>query len=264
MYERGFRQVIHETAIVDPRAIVAEDANIGPWSIIGPEVQIGSGTIVGPHVVIKGPTKIGEDNRLYQFSSVGEDPQDKKYHGERSLLEIGDRNTIRECVTINRGTENGGGITRIGNDNLFMAYVHIAHDSIVGNNTVFSNNASLSGHVIVKDHAILSGFSAVNQFTTIGEHVFVAGNTMVVKDALAYILVSGDPAEPHGINAVGLKRRGFSDETILGIRRAYKIIYRQGLTIAEAKQQLLELVKEVPEVQLMIDGLEESMRGIAR
>lgn len=256
--------MIHETAIIDPTAVIADDANIGPWTIIGADVVIGSGTIVGPHVVIKGPTKIGKNNRLFQFSSIGEDPQDKKYHGERSLLEIGDGNTIRECVTINRGTENGGGVTKIGNNNLFMAYVHIAHDSIVGNNTVFSNNASLSGHVIVKDHAILSGFSAVNQFTTIGEHCFIAGATMVVKDVLPYITVSGDPAEPHGINAVGLKRRGFSDETILALRRAYKIIYRQGLTVMQAKEQLVALAQEAPEVQLLIDGLDQSMRGIAR
>lgn len=256
--------MIHETAIVAESAVIAEDATVGPWVFIGPDVHIDSGTVIGPHVVINGPTKIGKDNKIYQFSSIGEDPQDKKYHGERSFLEIGDNNTIRECVTINRGTENGGGLTKIGNNNLFMAYVHIAHDSIVGSNTVFSNNASLSGHVIVKDHAILSGFSAVNQFTTIGEHCFIAGATMVVKDVLPYLLVSGDPAEPHGINAVGLKRRGFTDETIIGLKRAYKIIYRQGLTVNEAKEQLRTLIKDIPEVQLMLDGLEESMRGIAR
>lgn len=256
--------MIHEAAIIHPSAKVAKDAEIGPWTIIGPNVEIGSGTWVGSHVVINGPTKIGENNKIFQFSSIGEEPQDKKFQGEDTFLEIGDNNVIREYCTLNRGTVQGEGVTKVGNNNLLMAYVHIAHDCIVHNNTVFSNNASLSGHAIVKDYAILSGFSAVNQFTIIGEYSFVCGNTMVVKDILPYLLVSGDPAEPHGINTVGLKRQGFSNNVIQALRQAYKIIYRQGLTVKESVAQLQLMVEGCPEIQLFIDGLTQSVRGIAR
>lgn len=256
--------MIHETAIVDPSAKIADDVEIGPWSIVGPEVTIGQGSWIGPHVVLKGPTTIGKNNKIFQFASVGDDPQDMKYRGERTYLEIGDNNIIREYCTINRGTEHGGNLTRIGDGNLFMAYVHIAHDCIVGNQTIFANNASLAGHVSVNDFVVLGGFSAVRQFITLGEHSFVAGGTMVVKDVLPYVLVSGDPAETFGLNAVGLKRRGFTSDTIKFLRRAYKIIYRQGLTVKKALLELEEMVKECPEIQLMIESLRASSRGIVR
>ena len=256
--------MIHETAIVDPKATLAEGVEIGPWSYIGPGVSIDSGTVVGPHVVIKGPTKIGKNNRFYQFSSVGEDSQDLKYHGEEAHLVMGDNNVIREFVTINRGTEHGGSITRVGSNNLFMAYVHIAHDCNVGNHTVFANNASLAGHVSVADHVVFGGFSAVRQFVAIGEHSFIAGGTMVVKDVLPYVLVSGDPAEPCGLNSVGLKRRGFDEETISALKKAYKVIYRQGLTVKKAIESLEELVSECDLVRNLCEALRASTRGIAR
>lgn len=256
--------MIHPTAIIDPKADIASDVTIGPYSIIGPDVSIGSGTWVGPHVVINGPTKIGKNNQFFQFASIGEMPQDKKFQGEETYLEIGDNNIFRESCTINRGTAQGGSHTKIGNGNLFMAYVHIAHDCIVGNEIIFANNASLSGHVIVDDYAILSGFCAVRQFTYIGAYSFVAGGTMIVKDVLPYIIVSGDPAEPFGLNSVGLQRRGFSAETVSGLKQAYKIIYRQGLNVKDAVIALQEHVKSCPETNLFIQGIERAERGIVR
>lgn len=256
--------MIHETAIIDPSAKIAKGVEIGPWTYIGPEVEIDEGTWVGPHVVIKGPSKIGKNNKIYQFSSVGEDTQDMKYQGERTYLEIGDGNVIRESCTINRGTSQGGAVTRIGNGNLFMAYVHIAHDCNVGNNTIFSNNASLAGHVSVGDFVVFGGFSAVRQFISLGDHSFVAGGTMVVKDVLPYILVSGDPAEPCGLNSVGLQRRGFTSDDISSLKRAYKIIYRQGLTVKKAIEDLEAIITENPLVKNMIEALRASTRGIVR
>ena len=256
--------MIHSTAIIDPTANVAADVEIGPYSVIGPNVEIDSGCKISPHVVINGPTKIGKNNRIFQFASIGEEPQDKKFQGETTYLHIGDNNIFREFVTVHRGTENGGGETRIGNDNLFMAYVHIAHDCIVHDETVFANNASLAGHVIIKNYAIISGFSAVRQYTVVGEHSFVAGETLVVKDVLPYTLVSGLPAEPCGLNSVGLKRRGFSEDVIASIKRAYKVIYRQGLTVANALEELHKMVVDVPELQIMIDSLRSAERGITR
>lgn len=256
--------MIHQTAIIDPEAKIGENVEIGPWTFIGPEVEIGDGTWVGSHVVIKGPCKIGKNNRIYQFSSIGEAPQDMKFQGERTHLEIGDHNTIREFCTLNRGTGNGGGVTSIGHHNLLMAYVHIAHDCRVGDHTIFSNNAALSGHVTVHDHVILGGFSAVHQFTVLGMHSFIAGTTKVVKDVLPFMLVAGNPAMPYGLNTVGLKRRGFSDELLSALRRAYKIIYRQGLTVAEAIEQLQTMVVEFPEIAQLIEALASSERGILR
>lgn len=256
--------MIDERAVVDESAKIAANVKVGPWTYIGPDVEIGEGTEIGPHTVIKGPTTIGKNNKIYQFSSIGEDPQDLKYEGGPTRLEIGDNNIFREFTTINRGTELGGNVTKIGNNNLFMAYVHIAHDCIVGNHVVFSNNASLAGHITVHDHVVIGGFSAVRQFLTLGKHSFVAGGTMVVKDVLPYILVSGHPAEPYGLNSIGLKRRGFSDETIASLKRAYKIIYRQGLTVGDAQQKLEEMINACPEVKLMIQGLNESTQGILR
>lgn len=256
--------MIDTRAIIDPAAKIADDVEIGPWSIIGPEVEIGAGTRIGPHVVIKGPTKIGCNNQFFQFSSIGEDSQDKKYTGEKTFLEIGDNNVFREFCSINRGTHQGGGITRIGNNNLFMACTHVAHDCIVGNHTIFSNHASAAGHVLVGDYAILSGFSGIHQFCIIGAHSFIAAGCMVTKDVLPYVLVDGSTATTRGLNTEGLKRRGFSAETLNTLRRAYKIIYRNGLTVAEAIEQLQELTKECVEVKLMIDVLQQSQRGIVR
>lgn len=254
--------MIHQTAIIDPTAKLADGVEVGPYSVITADVTIGAGTKIGPHVVIKGPTVIGENNTIHQFASVGGDSQDKKFQGDVAYLHIGDGNTIREFVTINRGGD--GSETRIGNDNLLMAYVHIAHDCIIGNETIFANNASLAGHVTVKDFATISGFSAIRQFTTIGEYSFVAGKTLVVKDVLPYVLVSDCPAEPYGLNTVGLKRHGFTDESIATLKRAYKIIYRQGLTVPNAISALQEMVAVAPEVQSMIDGLEAAERGVTR
>lgn len=256
--------MIDPRACIDPGAHIGENVTIGPWTIIGAEVEIGAGTWIGPHVVIKGPTRIGKDNKIFQFASVGEDCQDKKYRGERTYLDIGDRNIIRECCTIHRGTGQGGEITRIGNDNFFMAYVHIAHDCMIGNQTVFSNNASLAGHVIVEDYAIFSGFSAVHQFCKIGRYSFIGGATMVVKDVLPYILVNGHDAKAIGLNLTGLKRHNFSLETTNYLRRAYKIIFRSHLTVAEALKELALLVQDCAEVQPMIDMLRQSDRGIIR
>jgi UDP-N-acetylglucosamine acyltransferase len=256
--------VIHTTAIIDSSARIAENVHIGPWSIIGPGVEIGEGTWIGPHVVIQGPTKIGKDNKIFQFASLGEMPQDKKFRGETTHLEIGDRNIIRECCTFNRGTAQDNSVTKIGNDNLFMAYVHIAHDCQVGNGTVFANNASLAGHVIVDDYVILSGFSGVFQACRVGTHSFISMGSLVEKDVPPFVKVSGYHAKPFGLNTVGMKRRGFSNETMLMLRRAYKIIYRKGLTVNGALQELQPMVTECPEVQLFIDFIECSERGIVR
>lgn len=256
--------------MIDPRADIhsnakiSEDATIGPWTMIGPDVEIGPGTWIASHVVIKGPTRIGRDNKIFQFASIGEDPQDKKYQGEKTILEIGDRNIFRESCTINRGTVQAGGITRIGNDNLFMACVHIAHDCLISNNAIFANHSSLAGHVVIGDFAILSGFSGVHQFCTVGAHSFIGGGSMVTKDVLPYVLVDGHDAKTCGLNSEGLKRRGFSPEAINTLRKAYKIIYRNGLTVAQAIEQLTELTADCPEVNLMIEALQQSTRGIVR
>lgn len=259
----GFR-CIDEHAIVHPSAEIADDVTIGPWSIIGPNVKIGQGSIIGPHVVINGPTRIGKNNRIFQYASVGDDPQDKKYASENTLLEIGDNNTVREFCTINRGTAQGGGITKVGDNNWIMAYCHIAHDCIVGNHTVFSNNASLAGHVNIGDYAIISAFSGIHQFCAVGEYAFVAKASYTSKDVLAYTLVAGHNASVCGLNTEGLKRQGFSAEAIEGLRTAYKIVFRKGLTVQQALVDLHEMLPACPEVRLMIDGLKESTRGIVR
>ncbi len=255
---------IDTRAVIDPAARLGKDVTVGPFSIIGANVEIGDGTWIGPHVVINGPTVIGRENRIFQFSSIGEIPQDKKFHGEQSRLEIGDRNTIREFVTINRGTDDGGGITRIGNDNWLMAYIHIAHDCIVGNNTIFANAASLAGHVRVEDYAILGGFTLVHQFCAIGQHAFTGMGSAVGKDVPPFVMVNGNPAQPHGLNSEGLKRRNFSKETQQALRDAYKLIYRSGLTLVEVKVKLREMAASYPEVNVMLDFIESSQRGILR
>jgi UDP-N-acetylglucosamine acyltransferase len=255
---------IHSTAIVDSKAQLANDVEIGAYSIIGPDVKIDSGTRVGPHVAINGHTTIGKNNQIFQFSSLGEVPQDKKYKNEPTQLEIGDNNTIREFCTFNRGTAQDKGITKIGDNNWIMAYVHIAHDCHVRNNTIMANNSSLAGHVDVYDHAILGGFTLVHQFCKVGEHVITAVGSVVFKDIPPYVTAAGYDAQPHGINAEGLKRRGFSADSITNIKRAYKTLYRQSLTLEEAKLALLEQVLSAPELQILIDFLSISTRGIVR
>lgn len=255
---------IHPTAIVDPKAKIADGVSIGAYSIIGPDVEIGANTTIGPHVVIQGPTRIGCDNRICQFASLGEAPQDKKYQGEPTWLEIGDRNVIREFVTMNRGTPAGGGITRIGNDGLFMAYVHVAHDCQVGDKVIFSNNASLAGHVHVEDWVILSGFTLVHQFCSIGAHAFTGMGSAISKDVPPYLMVSGNPAEPHGINKEGLKRRGFSPEQIRTLRNAYKVLYRSGLSLEEAKAELTKMAEGCPELIPFVGFLGHAKRSIIR
>ena len=216
--------MIHKTAEIDPRAELAEDVEVGPWTIIGPDVCIGPGTVVGPHVVIRGPTKIGANNHIFQFSSVGEECQDKKYKGEPTRLEIGDNNVIRESCTIHRGTVQDNGITRIGNDNLLMVNVHVAHDVMVGDHAIVANNASLAGHVHVDDHAVLGGYSAVHQFCHIGAHSICGAGSVVLKDVAAYTVVNGNTASAHGINVEGMRRRGFSKEAITALHKAYRIV----------------------------------------
>jgi UDP-N-acetylglucosamine acyltransferase len=256
--------MIHPTAIIDPRAQLAPDVEVGAYSIIGPDVKIDSGTRISAHVVIEGPTSIGKDNQIYQFASLGAAPQDKKYAGEPTRLEIGDSNTIREFCTFNRGTVQDAGATRIGNDNWVMAYVHIAHDCQVANHTILANNSSLAGHVHLADYAILGGFTLVHQFCKIGAHVITAVNSVVFKDVPPYVTAAGYDASPHGINSEGLKRRGFSAERIAVIKRAYKTLYRTGLTLEEARAALVEQSKDVPDLGILLDFLNTSTRGIIR
>ena len=258
----------HPTAIVEPGAVIHDSAEIGAYSIIGTNVEIGARTRVGPHVVIDGNTRIGEDNVFYQFSSIGAPPQDKKYAGEPTRLEIGDRNTIREFCTFNRGTVQDVGVTRLGNDNWIMAYVHLAHDCQIGNHTIFANNAQLAGHVHVGDWAIMGGFSNVHQFCKIGAHAMVGMSTSLTQDVPPYVILSGNPAQAHGINSEGLKRRGFSREAITAIRHAYKVLYKSGLTLEEAKAALEVQEQSEPEfaveLKLIRDFLQNVSRGIVR
>ena len=256
--------MIHPSAIIHPGAQLGAHVSIGPYAVIGEHVVIGDGTTVGAHTVINGHTLIGRDNHIFQFNSLGEIPQDKKYAGEPTRLEIGDRNTIREFCTLNLGTAQDTGVTRVGNDNWIMAYVHLAHDCQVGNHTIFANNASLAGHVTVGDHAILGGFTGVHQYCKIGAHVMTGISSVVFKDIPPYIMAAGQPAAPHGINVEGLRRRGFSPESLAGLKRAYKTLYREGLTFSEAQQRLAEQAQGVAEVQLLVDFLGQAERGIIR
>lgn len=255
---------VHPQAIVDPSAKLGDEVTVGPWSYIGPGVEVGAGTEILSHVVVKGPTVIGRNNRIFQFSSVGEECQDKKYAGEPTTLVIGDNNTIRENCTIHRGTIQDKGETRIGSNNLLMAYVHVAHDCQVGDHVVLANCATLAGHVSIGDHAILGGGTMVHQFCHIGAHSMSAGGTIVLGDVPAYVMASGQSASPHGINVEGLKRRGFDRETLLALRRAYKVIYRQGLTRAEAIAELEKSYGAMPALQILIDSLRKANRGIIR
>ncbi|PCJ31504.1 MAG: acyl-[acyl-carrier-protein]--UDP-N-acetylglucosamine O-acyltransferase [Gammaproteobacteria bacterium] len=256
--------MIHKTAIIDPSARIAEDVSIGPYSIIGSNVEIGRGCEIKSHVVINGPTKIGENNKFFQFSSIGEEPQDKKYKGEDTALEIGDNNLFRENVTVNRGTVQGGGITKIGDNNWIMAYVHIAHDCIIGNDNILANNASLAGHVTVKDNVILGGFTLVSQFNEIGSYSFSAMGSVISRNVPPYVLVSGHMAKPIGVNVEGLRRHDFSDTQIKNVRQAYKLIYRSGLGIEDAQQKLSEIDQEQTEVSLFIDFIKSQQGGLIR
>ena len=256
--------MIDPRAIIDPGAKIAADVTVGPYTVIGADVEIDVGTWIGPHVVIRGPTRIGRENRIFQFSSLGDEPQDKKYAGEYTLLEIGDRNLFREHVTVNRGTVQGGGATRIGSDNWIMVGVHIAHDCVVGNHTIFANNASLAGHVTVEDHVILGGFTLVHQFCVIGAHCFTAMGSVIPKDVPPYVLVSGHMARPYGLNVEGLRRRGFEAEVIRELRRAYKLLYKSGLTVEQAVGQLREMVAHTPAVGPLVEFIARSSRGIVR
>lgn len=255
---------IHPTAIVDESAVLASGVEIGPYSIIGANVEIGENTWVGPHVVIKGHTKIGKNNKFFQFGSIGEDCQDLKYAGEETYLEIGDGNTFRESCTIHRGTTQDKSLTKIGSHCLFMVNAHVAHDCIIGDHCILANNATLAGHVELGNNVIFGGMSAIHQFSKIGEHAMIGGCSAVNKDVPPYVMASGNYAEAHGINSVGLKRRGFSSAQIMSIKRAFKIICRNGNTLEEAKALLEEMVKEAPEVQPMLDFISTNTRGIVR
>ena len=256
--------MIDARAVVSPEARLAADVSVGPFSVIGPKVEIGPRTIVGPHAVINGPTVIGADNHVFQFASIGDAPQDKKYRGEPTRLVIGDRNVFREYVTVNRGTAHDKGVTTVGDDNLFMATAHVAHDCVVGSNTVFANGAALAGHVEIGDWVIIGGLAAVHQFTRIGAHAFLSGGAMVRRDVPPYVMVAGDPADPQGVNAEGLKRRGFTEDQIRAIREAYRTLYRSDLRLTEALERLEPLAAERPELRVFVDFIRASSRSIVR
>jgi UDP-N-acetylglucosamine acyltransferase len=256
--------MIHPTAIVEAGAKIGANVEIGPYTLVGPNVEIGDNTVIGPHVVIKGHTRIGRDNRIFQFCSLGEIPQDKKYTGEPTRLEIGDRNTIREFCTFNLGTVQDRGATSIGDDNWLMAYVHIAHDCVVGNKTIFANGASLAGHVVVEDWVIFGGFSGVHQFCRIGAHVMTAASSLILQDVPPYVMAAGNSAQPYGIHVEGLKRRGFTAEAITALKRAYRTLYKSGLTLEEAKAKLADDARTQPDIQRIVDFLGGSKRGIIR
>lgn len=255
---------IHPTAIVDSGARLADDVEIGAYTLVGPEVEIGAGTWVGPHVVLTGQTRIGAGNRIYQFCSIGEAPQDKKYAGEPTRLEIGDGNTLREYCTFNRGTVQDAGVTRMGHRNWIMAYVHVAHDCQVGNDIIIANSTQLAGHVHIGDHVILGGFTGVHQYCRVGAHSMTGVGTVLLQDLPAYVMASGDPAAPHGINSEGLKRRGFSSQAIEDIRRAYKTLYRSGLGFEEAKKEIAARAESSPELKILSDSLALVTRGVIR
>ena len=255
---------VHPSALVDPAARLARGVTIGPYSIVGPEVQIGEGSWIGAHVVLDGRTRIGRNNRIFHFASIGGPPQDKKYGGEPSTVEIGDGNTIREYVTINRGTALDAGATRIGDDNWIMAYVHFAHDCQIGSHAIFANACQLAGHVTVGDWAILGATTLVHQFVHIGAHAFTGMGSYLPQDVAPYVTVAGNPARPYGINSEGLKRRGFASAALSGLKTAYRTLYRSGLALEEARRQLEEQSQTCPEVLPIVDFLGKSSRGLLR
>jgi UDP-N-acetylglucosamine acyltransferase len=256
---------IHASAVVDPSARIGADVRIGAFTLVGPDVEIGDGTWIGPHCSVQGPARIGRDNRIHGHAAIGGDPQDKKFGGERTELVIGDRNVIREFATINRGTGNGGGATRIGDDNWLLAYVHVAHDCIVGNGCVFSNNATLAGHVEVGDQVILSGFAGIHQFCRIGAHAFIGMGAFVNGDVPPFVLVAQeDYGRPRGVNVEGLKRRGFDAERLAAIRRAYRALYLSGAKLEEARAQLAEMARDSVDVRALLDFIDAGQRPLLR
>lgn len=255
---------IDDSARIHPSAVLGEGVTVGPWSIIGPNVIIGANSVIDSHVVIRSNTTMGEGNRIFQFSSIGEDPADKKFSGEDVWLEIGSNNIFREGVTVHRGTEVGGSYTRIGDNNLMMSYAHVAHDCIVGSNTVFANNAGISGHVEVGDWAILGGLSGVNQFIKIGPHAMIGGMTHIDHDVPAFVIVSGQPAAVRSVNTIGLERRGYEKSTVKEIRKAFKILYKRQLSLQDAISQIQDLTAQCPELSLLLNSLTTSEKGIHR
>ncbi len=256
--------MIDPRAIIDPTAKIGDNVEIGPWTIVGPSVEIGDDCVIASHVVLKGPTRMGRGNKIYQFSTIGDDTPDLKYQGEETFLVVGDNNVFREGVTIHRGTVQDRAETTIGNNNLFMAYSHVGHDSVIGNHCIMVNNSALAGHVVLGDWSILAGYALVHQYCKLGAHSFMGMGAAVGKDIPAYVTVTGNPGEAKGINVEGLKRRGFSAEAIAAIRRAYKILYRQGLTVDEALEAMADIAVTAPEVQMLIDSVRQSSRGIVR
>ena len=255
---------IHATAIVDPKARLGASVTVGPYTVIDGDVEVGEGTTIGAHNVITGHTRIGRDNRIFHFCSIGEANQDKKYKGEPTRLQVGDRNTIREYCSLNRGTTQDTGVTRIGSDNWIMAYCHVAHDCVVGDNTVFANHATLAGHVEVGDWTILGGFVGVHQFVKVGAHVMAGIASVVTQDVPPFVTIAGNPTAPFGINSEGLKRRGYTPEAIMALKRAYKTLYKSSLSLADAKAELARQAETAPEVRAMTEFLEKSTRGILR
>ncbi len=256
--------MIHPQAIIEPGAIIGKNVTIGPWSYIAANVVIGDNCVISSHVVINGPTQIGQSNRIFQFASIGEDCQDLKYAGELTELVIGDNNTFRECCTIHRGTIQDKSLTQIGSNNLFMAYSHVAHDCMIGDNCILANSSSIAGHVHIGDYVILGGMSGVHQFCHIGSHSFIAANALVLKDVPAYVMASGQPVKPYGLNSEGLKRRGFSKETLLTIKRAYKEVYRKGLSVGDALLAIEQQNSSSDELQVFTNSIKNSSRGIIR
>lgn len=256
--------MIHSTALIDENAKLADDVAVGPYSIIGPQVEIDSGTSIGSHVVIKGPTKIGRNNQIFQFSSIGENPQDKKYHQEETTLTIGDNNIVREFCTIHRGTQQDRGETTIGNNNLLMAYVHVAHDCDIADHVILANSASLAGHVKVHSYAVLGGMTGIHQFCHVGCYSFVAGGSMVVNDVPPYLMVSGYYAKPYGLNSEGLKRHGFDKERLARLKKAYRILYRKGLVLNEAIKMIEQEFGDDADIELFLQTLTQTNRGIVR
>lgn len=256
--------MIHESAIIHPSAKIAKNVSIGPGTIIGADVEIGENTWIGPHVLIDGPTVIGKNNKIHQFASIGDSPQDTTYQGEATRLEIGDDNVIREYCMISRGTVKGGGLTKVGNNNFLMAYSHIGHDSMVGNHIIMINYSALSGHVTLQDYAIIGAYSAVHQFCVVGAYAFITRSTYITKDVLPYVMIAGHDSAVCGLNTVGLRRRGFSSQVIDMLRRAYKVIFRKGLTVQQAVAELEVMQQDCPEIGLMLDVLNQSTRGIVR
>jgi UDP-N-acetylglucosamine acyltransferase len=255
---------IDPRAVIDPSAKLADDVEVGAFTVIGANVEIGPGCWIGPHAVIQGPTRIGARNRVFQFASLGDAPQDKKYKGEPTRLEVGDDNVFREFVTVNRGTTHDKGITRIGSDNLFMAYSHVAHDCRVGSHCVLANVATLGGHVELDDWVIMGGLSAIHQFTKVGAHAFIANNAAVTRDVPPYVMAVGQPAEPHSINATGLSRRGFTPEQVRNIKNAYRTLYRSDLKLADAVTRLEEAARTQPELRIFVDFISRSTRSLVR